>query len=63
MDYGAPPAGSSRVAERELLLKQIADQLGFKSEEHFSREFKRFFGIPPRAYQRKLRKAFDSSRK
>ena len=30
------------------LIKQVADQLGFKQPSHFSRQFKHYHGLPPR---------------
>jgi AraC-like DNA-binding protein len=32
------------------MIKQIAPELGFKQVAHFSREFKRSFGVSPRLF-------------
>jgi AraC-like DNA-binding protein len=48
----------NRAAERlqspSVLVKQVADELGFSDAFHFSRSFKHIFGISPEAF-RKLR--------
>ena len=31
-------------------VKIVSDQVGYKQVSHFSREFKRFFGMPPARY-------------
>ena len=37
----------SRLTSGERV-KQVAIELGYKQLSHFSREFKRFYGVPPR---------------
>ena len=59
---GAPPHEyvlQARVAEARRLLgetdlpiKSIAQQLGYKDVYFFSRQFKRFAGVPPALYRR-----------
>jgi AraC-like DNA-binding protein len=39
------------LANRNNTLKQIAEQLGYENAYFFSRQFKRFAGISPRAYR------------
>lgn len=61
---GVPPARyrSARLLERacemirggHLTDKEIAVQLGFCDEFHFSRRFKQIVGVPPRTYRRNL---------
>lgn len=61
---GVTPARyrSQRVIERACELmhrgdlndKQIAAELGFCDEFHFSRRFKQIMGVPPRDYRRRL---------
>jgi AraC-like DNA-binding protein len=41
-------------------IKQIASQLGFSDQFHFSRTFKRFYGISPHAYRKKHCPAHDT---
>jgi len=33
-----------------MTVKTVADKVGYKQASHFSREFKRFFGVPPAEY-------------
>jgi AraC-like DNA-binding protein len=33
-----------------ISVKSVADNVGYKQASHFSREFKRFFGVPPAQY-------------
>ncbi len=40
------------VANTIMSIKQIADQLGYKSAAHFSRSFKETFGTNPRTYRK-----------
>jgi AraC-like DNA-binding protein len=61
---GVPPARyrSARLLERACELirhghmtdKEIALELGFCDEFHFSRRFKQIIGVPPRSYRRKM---------
>jgi len=37
-------------------LRRIADELGFRSQAHFSRAFRTRFGIAPRAFQQTMRR-------
>jgi len=38
------------LSKGTLLIKQVADQLGFADPYHFSRVFKRVYGIPPETF-------------
>jgi AraC-like DNA-binding protein len=35
------------VTEKKKRVKEVASELGYKQVSHFSREFKRFYGIAP----------------
>ena len=55
-----------RLAQARILLlrsglnvSQVADQLGYKRVAHFSREFRKRFGITPSCFQRILRGASE----
>ena len=37
-----------------LSIKQIADEAGHISSSHFSREFKKVFGVSPTTYRRRF---------
>jgi AraC-like DNA-binding protein len=43
---------AERLQNQELLVKQVATQLGFKDPFHFSRAFKKVFGISPDEFRR-----------
>ena len=54
-------AHAAQQLESGLPLAQIAEDCGYESERVFARAFKRWCGLPPRAYQRSaqaLRKEF-----
>ncbi|MDR3066009.1 MAG: AraC family transcriptional regulator [Comamonas sp.] len=54
-------AHAAQQLESGLPLVQVAENCGYESERVFARAFKRWCGLPPRAYQRKnqaLRKEF-----
>lgn len=56
-------AHAAQQLESGLPLVQIAEECGYESERVFARAFKRWCGLPPRAYQRNaraLRKEFDA---
>lgn len=38
------------LLQPDLSIKEVAYKLNYSSPGHFSREFKRFFGITPRQY-------------
>ncbi|MBI4324332.1 MAG: helix-turn-helix transcriptional regulator [Chloroflexi bacterium] len=40
-----------RILEEEKTVKEVAFQLGYTFAQHFSRDFKRFHGLTPSAYQ------------
>ena len=40
-----------RLLEEEKAVKEVAFQLGYPFAQHFSRDFKRFHGMTPSAYQ------------
>jgi AraC-like DNA-binding protein len=40
------------LSNRELLIKQVAEQVGFTDPYHFSRTFKRVYGIPPETFRK-----------
>lgn len=42
---------------RGLLVKQAAEETGFPDPYHFSRVFKRVYGIPPETFIRSARRA------
>ena len=44
-----------RLVEGEDSIKQIAEQVGYSDQFHFSRDFKRSTGIPPTEYRRRER--------
>jgi AraC-like DNA-binding protein len=46
---------AERLQHSDLLVKQIAAQLGFSDPFHFSRAFKRVFGLSPDAFRRQQR--------
>jgi AraC-like DNA-binding protein len=39
------------LLKKDLLVKKVALELGFKCTSHFSREFKLYYGIPPSKFQ------------
>lgn len=41
-------------------IKEVADHLGFSSESHFSKQFKRHMGVPPKNYKRNYVEVFKS---
>ena len=41
-----------KLLESGLPLVQVAENCGYESERVFARAFKRWCGLPPRAYQR-----------
>ena len=43
----------SYLKDSHIAIKQIGDMLGFDDQFHFSRTFKRFYGISPAAYRKK----------
>ena len=45
-------AHAAQQLESGLPLAQIAEDCGYESERVFARAFKRWCGLPPRAYQR-----------
>jgi len=47
-------AAAVRLQREDKLVKQIAYELGFSAPFHFSRAFKKVFGLSPAAF-RKLR--------
>ena len=49
-------AACELLAMTELSIKEIADRLGYSSQFHFSREFRRETGLPPRNWRRERRK-------
>ena len=46
---------AERLQQPELLVKQVAAQLGFADPFHFSRTFKRVFGLSPEAFRQQQR--------
>jgi AraC-like DNA-binding protein len=44
------------LSNRDLLIKQVAEELGFADPYHFSRVFKRVYGIPPETFSRAARR-------
>lgn len=59
-EFGIPPhvwmmglrlRGAPLLLRQRLLIKEVAYQLGFKSADHFSRVFKRQYGVGPRQFR------------
>ena len=44
-------AEARRLLQTELSLKEIADRVGYRSGEHFSRAFQRVHGLSPSAFR------------
>lgn len=44
------------LSNRNLLIKQVAEEVGFADPYHFSRVFKRVYGIPPETFTRAARR-------
>ncbi len=44
------------LSNRNLLVKQVAEELGFADPYHFSRVFKRVYGIPPETFSMTARR-------
>ena len=44
------------LSNRDLLVKQVAEKVGFADPYHFSRVFKRVYGIPPETFMRTARR-------
>jgi AraC-like DNA-binding protein len=44
------------LSSGELLIKQVAEEVGFADPYHFSRVFKRVYGIPPETFSRAARR-------
>ncbi len=44
------------LSNRNLLVKQVAEELGFADPYHFSRVFKRVYGIPPETFSQTARR-------
>jgi AraC family transcriptional regulator len=42
------------LAQTNLAVNQVADQMGFVSPYHFSREFRKVYGYSPRSYRRAI---------
>jgi AraC-like DNA-binding protein len=45
------------LSSGELLIKQIGERVGFSDPYHFSRVFKRVYGMPPETFTRTIRRA------
>ena len=46
---------AERLQAPDLLVKQVAAELGFEDPFHFSRTFKRVFGLSPEAFRQRVR--------
>ncbi len=46
---------AERLQQSDLLVKQVAAQLGFADPFHFSRTFKRVLGLSPEAFRQQQR--------
>ena len=44
---------SSLLINRDLSIEQISVLVGYKNPFYFSKEFKRYYGVPPTKYQGK----------
>jgi len=44
------------LSNRDLLIKQVAEEVGFSDPYHFSRVFKRVYGIPPETFSKAARR-------
>jgi AraC-like DNA-binding protein len=44
------------LSNRDLLVKQVAEEVGFADPYHFSRVFKRVYGIPPETFTKAARR-------
>ena len=45
-------AAMNMIGSKEKKLSEIAEECGFSSYNHFSREFKKAYGMSPSEYQR-----------
>jgi AraC-like DNA-binding protein len=45
------------LSNRDLLVKQVAEEVGFVDPYHFSRVFKRVYGIPPETFTQTARRS------
>jgi AraC family transcriptional regulator len=46
---------AARLADSEDTIAQIASEAGFFDQSHFTRTFRRHFGLTPQAYRRAVR--------
>ncbi len=46
---------AQRLQDSEALVKQVSARLGFTDPFHFSRSFKRIFGLSPEAFRQHQR--------
>jgi AraC-like DNA-binding protein len=46
-------AAAESLRRPDVMVKQVAEQVGFIDQFHFSRAFKRTFGVPPDAMHRR----------
>lgn len=44
------------LSNRDLLIKQVAEEIGYSDPYHFSRVFKRVYGIPPETFSQAARR-------
>jgi AraC-like DNA-binding protein len=44
------------LSGQNLLIKQVAEEAGYPDPYHFSRVFKRVYGIPPEAFIQTVRR-------
>lgn len=56
LDYKLSQAMSMLTSGNEIKIYEISDCLGFNDEFHFSKIFKKKFGVPPSVYRKKLEK-------
>ncbi len=42
-----------RILSENVEVKELVRDFGFESENHFTRSFKKYYGLPPRRYQKK----------
>jgi AraC-like DNA-binding protein len=47
---------ASLLLNRELLIKEVAQQIGFEDQYHFSKAFKRIYAVSPDSFRARGRR-------